>query len=98
MSGFAQNAENSFGAFSKASDLKKRILYTLLILIIYRFGTYMSHLPGIDPNLFKRNTRRKSKKLTGNVQCFCWWSEFKEWLYLHWALCHIFLLQLSFSY
>ena len=52
MSGFAQNAEGSFGAFSKADDLKKRIFYTLLILIIYRFGTYVP-LPGIDPTSLK---------------------------------------------
>ena len=34
MSSLAQNTGSGLGAFSKASDLKKRILYTLLILVI----------------------------------------------------------------
>jgi preprotein translocase subunit SecY len=38
----------NFGAFSKASDLKKRILFTLGMLVIYRLGTFIP-LPGIDP-------------------------------------------------
>jgi preprotein translocase subunit SecY len=38
----------SFGTFSKATDLKKRIWFTLGALIIYRLGTYIP-LPGIDP-------------------------------------------------
>jgi preprotein translocase subunit SecY len=38
----------NFGAFSKATELKKRIWFTLGALIIYRLGTYIP-LPGIDP-------------------------------------------------
>ncbi len=38
----------SFGAFSKATELKKRILFTLLALIVYRFGAQIP-LPGISP-------------------------------------------------
>ncbi|GAB5387383.1 MAG: preprotein translocase subunit SecY [Alphaproteobacteria bacterium] len=38
------------GAFSKASELKKRILFVLGALIVYRLGTYLP-LPGIDPQL-----------------------------------------------
>ncbi|MEC8053424.1 MAG: preprotein translocase subunit SecY [Pseudomonadota bacterium] len=38
----------SFGAFSKASELKKRIWFTLAALVVYRLGTYIP-LPGIDP-------------------------------------------------
>ena len=38
----------NFGAFSKATDLKKRIWFTLGALIVYRLGTYVP-LPGIDP-------------------------------------------------
>ena len=48
MSGLAQNTESGFGAFSKADDLKKRILYTLFILIIYRFGTYVPLISDIS--------------------------------------------------
>ena len=33
----------------KIEDLRKRILYTLGIILIYRFGAYVV-LPGVDPN------------------------------------------------
>jgi preprotein translocase subunit SecY len=35
-------------AFAKASDLKKRLLFTIIALFIYRIGTYVA-LPGLDP-------------------------------------------------
>ena len=35
-------------AFAKADDLKKRLLFTIGALIIYRLGTFIP-LPGIDP-------------------------------------------------
>ncbi len=38
----------NFGAFNKATELKKRIWFTLGALIIYRLGTFIP-LPGIDP-------------------------------------------------
>ena len=38
----------NFGAFAKASELKKRLWFTLGALVIYRIGTYIP-LPGIDP-------------------------------------------------
>ena len=38
----------NFSAFSKATELKKRIWFTLGALIVYRLGTYIP-LPGIDP-------------------------------------------------
>src|SRR5690348_14241891 len=38
----------NFGAFAKATELKKRIWFTLGALIVYRLGTYIP-LPGIDP-------------------------------------------------
>ena len=51
-------ANINFGAFAKATELKKRIWFTLGALIIYRLGTYIP-LPGIDPNIladiFRRN-------------------------------------------
>ena len=36
------------GAFAKADDLKKRLLFTVGALIIYRLGTFIP-IPGIDP-------------------------------------------------
>ncbi len=41
-------ANLNFGAFAKADELKKRILFTLGALIVYRIGTYIP-LPGINP-------------------------------------------------
>src|SRR6185437_10809430 len=41
-------ANINFGAFAKATELKKRLWFTLGALIIYRLGTYIP-LPGIDP-------------------------------------------------
>ena len=44
-----QLAQNfNFGAISKATELKKRIWFTLGALVIYRLGTYIP-APGIDP-------------------------------------------------
>src|SRR5246500_296389 len=48
----------NFSAFSKATELKSRIWFTLGALVIYRLGTYIP-IPGIDPailqDLFSRN-------------------------------------------
>jgi len=41
-------ANMNFGALSKATELKKRIWFTLGALIVYRIGTYVP-IPGIDP-------------------------------------------------
>ena len=57
---------NTAGAFSQAKDLKNRILFTILILIIYRLGTYVP-LAGIDPLALKEIMVIKSKRLTWNV-------------------------------
>ncbi|MBI1256731.1 MAG: preprotein translocase subunit SecY [Chloroflexi bacterium] len=42
----AQNA--NFGALSKATELKKRLLFVLGALLVYRLGTYIP-VPGINP-------------------------------------------------
>ena len=51
-------ANLNFGAFAKATELKKRLWFTLGALIVYRVGTYIP-LPGIDPTvlaeIFKAN-------------------------------------------
>jgi len=43
-------ASLNLGAFAKATELRKRIWFTLAALIIYRLGTYIP-LPGIDPEI-----------------------------------------------
>lgn len=46
----AKNA--NWGAFSKATELKKRIWFVLGALIVYRLGTYIP-VPGIDPAVWE---------------------------------------------
>src|SRR3954463_9985175 len=53
-------ANINFSAFSKAEELKKRILFTLGALVIYRLGTYIP-LPGIDPEAFAHSFFGQSK-------------------------------------
>ncbi|KAA5603923.1 preprotein translocase subunit SecY [Roseospira marina] len=43
-------ANLNFGVLAKATELKKRIWFTLGALIVYRLGTYIP-LPGIDPDV-----------------------------------------------
>ncbi len=43
-------ANINFGAFAKATELKRRIWFTLGALIIYRLGTYIP-VPGIDAEI-----------------------------------------------
>jgi len=42
----------NWGAFSKATELKNRLWFTLGALIVYRIGTYIP-LPGIDPAILR---------------------------------------------
>lgn len=44
-------------AFSQASDLKARIIFTLLALFVYRIGTYIP-LPGLDPAAIESLAKR----------------------------------------
>lgn len=50
VSAVEQLAKNAnWGALAKAAELKKRILFVLGALLVYRLGTYIP-LPGIDPH------------------------------------------------
>ena len=40
----------NFSGFGKADELKQRLWFTLIALIVYRLGTYVP-LPGIDPGM-----------------------------------------------
>ncbi|MGR3490731.1 MAG: preprotein translocase subunit SecY, partial [Shimia sp.] len=40
-------ANTSWGAFAKAKELRQRIFFTILLLCVYRLGTYIP-VPGID--------------------------------------------------
>jgi preprotein translocase subunit SecY len=69
MSNFSDNSNSGPGLFSQTSDLSKRILYTLLILIIYRFCTYVP-IPGIDPDALKNLLTGNERSLLGMFNVF----------------------------
>jgi len=54
---------------SQSNDLRNRILFTLLILSIYRFGTFVP-LPGIDPEQLKIMMEGNQKGLLGMFNVF----------------------------
>ena len=64
---FASNI--NFGAFAKATELKKRLWFTLGALIIYRLGTYIP-LPGIDPVVLKDIFTRNQGGVLGMFDMF----------------------------
>ena len=57
------------GFFSKKNDLTNRILFTVLILSIYRFGTYVP-LPGIDPQSLQTLMESNQRGLLGMFNIF----------------------------
>ena len=63
------NENIASGAFSQATDLKKRIFFTIFILIIYRVGTYVP-LAGIDPIALKEIMATSQKGLLGMFNMF----------------------------
>lgn len=54
---------------SSMDDLKKRIFYTLFILIIYRLGTYIP-ISGIDPSALKNLISTNERSLLGMFNVF----------------------------
>lgn len=62
-------ANMNFGAFQKATELHKRILFTLGALIVYRLGTYIP-IPGIDPAAFGQAFSGQSQGILGMFNMF----------------------------
>ena len=56
-------------ALSQTNDLRNRILFTILILAVYRFGTFVP-LPGIDPEQLKVMMEGNQKGLLGMFNVF----------------------------
>jgi len=57
-------ANLNFGAFAKATELKRRIWFTLGALIIYRIGSYIP-IPGIDPTILAEIFQRNAQGILG---------------------------------
>ena len=62
-------ANINFGAFSKATELKKRIWFTLNVLVVYRMGTYIP-IPGIDPQILSDIFRQQQSGILGMFDMF----------------------------
>ena len=62
-------ANMSWGAFGKAKELRSRIVFTIGLLIIYRFGTYIP-VPGIDANALRAFMDQASAGLGGVLNMF----------------------------
>ncbi|WP_140985593.1 preprotein translocase subunit SecY [Asticcacaulis tiandongensis] len=62
-------ANMNFGAFAKAKDLHKRLLFTLGALIVYRLGTYIP-IPGIDIAAFSQAFSGQSQGILGMFNMF----------------------------
>ncbi|WP_455478241.1 preprotein translocase subunit SecY [Bartonella sp. B10] len=64
---FASNI--NFSTFSRATELKKRIWFTLAALLVYRFGTYIS-LPGINIDALRQTFEHHSSGVLGLFNMF----------------------------
>jgi len=62
-------ANINFGAFAKATELKRRIWFTLGALIIYRLGTYIP-VPGIDAAVLGEVFRQNQGGILGMFDMF----------------------------
>ena len=56
-------------AFSKADELKRRLWFTILALIVFRLGTFIP-LPGIDANVLSDVSARHSGGILGMFNMF----------------------------
>jgi len=59
----------NFGAFSKATELKQRIWFTLIALMVYRLATYVP-LPGIDPVALEQMFSQNQGGILGMLDLF----------------------------
>jgi preprotein translocase subunit SecY len=62
-------ANLNIGAFSKATELKKRIWFTLGCLIVFRLGTYVP-MPGIDPHILQDIFEQQAGGVLGMFNMF----------------------------
>ena len=64
-----ENTNSKSGFFSKDNDLRNRILFTILMLSIYRLGTYIP-LPGIDAQSLQTLMQSNQRGLLGMFNVF----------------------------
>ena len=59
----------NMGAFSQATELKKRLWFTLGALIIFRLGTFLP-IPGIDPSSLQAFFSQQAQGILGVFDSF----------------------------
>ncbi len=62
-------ANINFAAFAKATDLQKRIWFTLIALVVYRIGTFIP-IPGVDPAAFAQAFQQQAGGILGMFNTF----------------------------
>jgi preprotein translocase subunit SecY len=62
-------ANMNIGAFQKATDLHKRLWFTLVALVVYRLGTFIP-IPGIDAAAFSQAFQGQAKGILGMFDMF----------------------------
>jgi preprotein translocase subunit SecY len=62
-------ANMNFGAFQKATELHKRIWFTIMAMIVYRLGCYIP-IPGIDASAFAQAFQGQAKGILGMFNMF----------------------------
>lgn len=65
----AANAVGSFAGLGQVTELRKRLLFVLFALIVYRIGTYIP-VPGIDPGAMARFFEQQSSTILGMFNMF----------------------------
>ena len=65
MAGFVQNFQNIW----RVEELRKRIIYTVLLLVAYRFGAFVT-LPGLDPVALAANSGLDKNSMLGLLNVF----------------------------
>ena len=63
------NSGFGLGTLSKADELRKRLLFTLGALIVYRLGTFIP-IPGIDPVALDNIFSQQSTGILGMFDMF----------------------------
>ena len=58
-----------FAAFAKATELQKRIWFTIIALIVYRIGTFIP-IPGVDPAAFAQAFQSQAGGILGMFNTF----------------------------
>src|ERR1700761_6674794 len=62
-------ANMNVGAFQKATDLHKRLWFTLIALVVYRLGTFVP-IPGINAAAFSQAFQGQAKGILGMFDMF----------------------------